>query len=318
MGKEPRTLEEQLQILRSRGVKMEGDEYNKASDILKRTGYYKLINGYKKLFIKTIEDEPNGIIEEYKNGTTISEIYSLFYFDRNLREVMLRHILPVEIHIKSLLSFVISDNYGNDNYLKFQNFNTDRANAEKMITGVISDIHKQISARYTDPSIKHYLTKYGFLPMWVLNNILTMGNVSKLYSVMKPADQQTISRAFGIQESLLSNFLRYLTDIRNFSAHGNRLYCYRSRHPLSDTPVHANLPVARGPGEYRYGKRDLFAACVALKYLTSNNDSERLVDEINYAINGLRPHLHTITTDDVLGEMGFPENWWKIKFRDIK
>ena len=318
MEKEPKNLEEQLNILQSRGVSMDGEEYRKASDILKRVGYYRLINGYKKLFIATFEDESNGVIEEFKDGTTISEIYSLFYFDRNLREIMLRHILPVEAHIKSLLSFVISEKYGNDNYLRYQNFNTDRAQAEQMITGVISDIHKQVSARYTDPAIRHYLTKYGFLPMWVLNNILTMGNVSKLYSIMKVADQQSVSREFGIQESLLTNFLQYLTDIRNISAHGNRLYCYRTKHPLSDTPLHANLPITRGPGEYMYGKRDLFAACIALRYLTSNNDSEKLVDEINININELRPHLHTISTDDVLNEMGFPENWWKIKHRNIK
>ena len=121
MEKEPKNLEEQLNILQSRGVSMDGEEYRKASDILKRVGYYRLINGYKKLFIATFEDESNGVIEEFKDGTTISEIYSLFYFDRNLREIMLRHILPVEAHIKSLLSFVISEKYGNDNYLRYQN-----------------------------------------------------------------------------------------------------------------------------------------------------------------------------------------------------
>ena len=153
--------------------------------------------------------------------------------------------------------------------------------------------------------------------MWVLNNILTMGNISKLYSVMKTADQQRISREFRIQEHLLGNFLQYLTDIRNISAHGNRLYCYRSKHPLSDTPVHAKLSIDRGPGEYKCGKRDLFAACIALKYLTSNNDSEKLVDEVNIIINNLRPHLHILTINDVLGEMGFPDCWWKLKYRTI-
>lgn len=319
MEKEPKKLEEQLEILQSRGICMDtDDEYNKAANIIKRIGYYKLINGYKKLFLSTFEDETYGIVEKYKEGTTISEIYSLFFFDGRLREIMLRHILPVEAHIKSLLAFVISEKYGNDNYLKYKNFNTHRANAESMITGVISDIYKQISSRYTDPSIRHYLTKYGFLPPWVLNNILTMGNISKLYSVMKPLDRQQISREFGIQDNLLENFLLYLTDVRNISAHGNRLYCMRSKRPLVDTNVHVNLPILRGPGEYKYGKRDLFAAFVALKYLTSNNDSERLVDEINAILDELRPHLQTITIADIKAEMGLPEDWWKIRWRNVK
>ena len=42
--KEPKTLEEQIEILRERGVSIEGEEdYSKAEDIIKRVGYYKLI-----------------------------------------------------------------------------------------------------------------------------------------------------------------------------------------------------------------------------------------------------------------------------------
>lgn len=317
--KEPKTLEEQLEILKSRGVRIDtNDEYNKAADILKRVGYYKLINGYKRLFIEIPESEETNTIERYKESTSVSEIYSLYLFDRNLQAITLNHILPVETHIKSLLAFTISEQYGNDNYLKYQNFNTQIADAHSKITSVISDIYKQIASRGNDPSIRHYLTKYGFLPMWVLNNILTMGNVSKLYSIMKPADRQSISREFCIQDNTLENFLLYVTKVRNISAHGNRLYCFRSKKPLTDTNTHQALAIEKGSDEFTCGKRDYFAALIALKHLTSNNDTRRLVDEINNALDMLRQHLHTISIDDVKAEMGFPENWWKIKFQNIK
>ena len=317
-SKEPKTLEEQIEILCERGVSIESEEdYSKAEDIIKRVGYYKLINGYKKLFIKTSEDEATGTIEEYKEGTRLDEIFSLYTFDKSLREVMLRHILPVEIHIKSLLAFVISNNYGNDNYLKYQNFNNERSNAQKRITAVISDIYKQIANRNSDPSIHHYLTKYGFVPMWVLNNILTMGNISKLFSAMKISDRQEISREFNIQDNMLENFLHYLTNVRNLSAHGNRLYCMHSNKPLIDTPLHSSLGITKENEEYEYGKRDILGALISLKYLVSNNDSERLVDEINELLSKLSHKLHTISIDDVKNEMGLTENWWKLKRRNI-
>jgi len=318
-NKEPRTFEEQLEILKSRGIRMDTEaEQSKALDIIKRVGYYKLINGYKKLFIDVFQDDANGIEEKYKEGVTVSEIYSLYYFDRDLREVLLRHILPVETHVKSLIAYTISIKYGNDNYLKYNNFNTDLKKAESIIPNVFSEIHRQISYRDSDPCINHYLSQYGFIPMWVLNNILTLGTISKLYSIMKPADRQMVSRVFSIQDVTMENFLLYLTDIRNISAHGNRLYCSRRKRPLINTPIHNSLGLPSGAGEYLNGKRDLFAALIALKYLVSNNDFDNMIREIDQLLKKLRPRLRTITIDDVLKEMGFPKNWKDIRKRDLK
>ena len=46
---------------------------------------------------------------------------------------------------------------------------------------------------------------YGYLPLWVLNNILTLGTISKFYSLMKQNERQTISKIFRrITVALLS------------------------------------------------------------------------------------------------------------------
>ena len=315
--KEPKTLEEQLEILASRGICMDDpSEYDKAKDLLKRVGYYKLVNGYKKLFIDTPKDDKNGIEEQFKEGTSLSELYSVYYFDKELRELMLKYILPVEVHIKSLLSLEISKKYGQDNYLRYQNFDTSRSNSNNQITKVISDIYNQIAYRESDPCIKHYLTEYGFIPLWVLNNVLTFGTLSNLYRILKQPDRQAISREFGITDELLIGILRYLTDIRNISAHGNRLYCMRTKKPLPNTPVHSNLCINSSLGEYDYGKRDLYAALIALKYLISKNEFNKLICELKINVNELNNHLHTISIGEVLEEMGFPKRWKMIKHVD--
>lgn len=317
--KQPKSIEEQLDILMGRGIVIANDsEYDKAYNIVKKVGYYKLINGYKKLFIDTFECKSQNIIESYKEGTSISEIYSLYYFDSELREIMLRHILPVETHIKSLLSLTISQHYGNDNYLRYQNFDTSRKGADKNIPDIIGDIYRQISARSSDPCIKHYLTEYGFLPIWVLNNILTFGQMSNLFRMLKQSDRSEVAREFKIQDSMLEDILRNLSTVRNISAHGNRLYCMRSKRPLMDTPVHANLKIDRLPGEYKYGKRDLFSSFIALKYLLSNNEYNKFMKEITKALSSLSRHLRTIDVHDVKEEMGLPSNWHDIRKKDIK
>jgi len=309
-----KTHDEQLDILARRGITLSPyAERKKAKLIIQREGYYKLINGYKEPFLSQ-----KGPDEQYLPGTTVGEIHSLYCFDRELREIFLRHILHVETNIKSLISYCISENYGHENFLKYNNFNTAMKDADKQISAVLADIQRQVSSNTSDPCIKHYLNNYGYLPMWVLNNILTMGAISKFYSIMKTKDRQSISKIFKILDNDLESFLYYLSIVRNFSAHGNRLYCIRTTKPLANTNVHKNLSIGIRQNEYVNGKRDLFAAVIALRYLISVNEFKHLIDELAETTDWLSRRLNIIGIDKILSSMGFPANWKEISQRGIK
>ena len=86
MSKPFKTYRQQLSILRNRG--MEIKDGGKVIKILKRENYYSIINGYKDIFI-----DNNSIVEKFKLGTTFENIYWLFEFDRNLRNIFLKNIL---------------------------------------------------------------------------------------------------------------------------------------------------------------------------------------------------------------------------------
>lgn len=310
-----KTYDEQLNILKSRGIVMETSRQCKiAKNIIQREGYYKLINGYKGLFIDATE-----LDETYLPGTTLEEIYALYSFDRSLREICMRYILHVETNIKALMSYTISSKYGHENYMLYNNLNTDKRDANKDISDVIADLNQVISKNSNDPCIKHYLQNYGYVPLWVLNNALTLGNISRLYSVMKTQDRQSVSRIFKISDDVLENFLHMLSIIRNFSAHGNRLYCFRTKRTLVDTPLHEKLNLPKSDqGEYLMGKRDLFSGFIALRYLLSVNEYKRAQSELTGEINKLAKKLNVVSIDDVLNEMGFPYNWKNAVKRGMK
>jgi abortive infection bacteriophage resistance protein len=301
-----KTVDEQITLLASRGIDFSTPEHKSiAKKMLQHEGYYNLINGYKKLFLSA--SFPS---EKYRQGTTIEEIYALYKFDRKLRNIFFWFILPVETNVKNIIANTFSQLYGHDNYMLYKNFNTDRKGATENITSVIADFQHQLAARSNDPSISHYLATYGYVPLWVLNNILTLGQVSKFYSIMKQKDRQIVSKVFHIQDNQLESVLLYLSSIRNFCAHGNRLYCFRSKRPLTDFDAHVALNIPKSDGnEYDYGKRDLFAAMIALSYVLSRSEYQRLVKEILNALNSLQRQLSVITKSDVLKEMGFPEDW---------
>lgn len=301
-----KTYEEQISILVSRGINISTDEERDfAFSILSREGYYNIINGYKKPFLKTTSSE-----DIYLEGTTLKEIYSLYRFDRNLRNVFINAILHIETTLKSLISYHFSEKYGHTNYLLYSNFDTKQSNAAKNITDLLAEIQRQLASRSSDPSISHYLKKYGYVPLWVLNNILTLGSISKFYSLMKQPERQAVSKFFHISDQEMTSFLFYISSIRNFCAHGNRLYCYRTKRTLIDTHLHEALNIPKSNNnEYLYGKRDLYASLIVLKYLLSNNKFSRLTSNIDYEYKKLK--ISVFPCEHILETMGFPQNWYK-------
>lgn len=243
----------------------------------------------------------------------VYEIYALYNFDRKLREVFLKNVLSIETNIKSLISYTFSEKYGHNNYLIYSNFDTSKRDSDKNITALISEIQRQISSRYSDPSISHYLKQYGYIPLWVLNNILTLGTISKFYSLMKQPDRQEISKIFHISDAELESFLFYLSKIRNFCAHGNRLYCFKSKTPIPTVALHSSLGLAMNADhQYIQGKSDLFAAMIIFKLLLHKNDFKTFVKNVNHELDALRRDLSVLSEEDVLNAMGFPADW-KVK-----
>lgn len=300
-----KTHEQLIELLESRGIDFsEQDSKSFAKKKLQRIGYYNLINGYSALF--WMDDQK----EKYKSGTTIKELYNLYLFDQKLREIFLRNILPLETNIKSLIAYYFPQHHPESNYITYNNFDTTRKDANKNITSLIAEIQRQIAGKSNDPSISHYLKNYGYIPLWVLNNILTLGTISKFYSLMQQKERQEISKTFHLSDSELENLLTYISSIRNFCAHGNRLYCYRSKRPLSDTQLHKNVGLAKTEkGEYACGKRDLFAVMIALKLTISKTEFRRLVKEVDIALKNLYSHTSVLTENTILESIGFPTNW---------
>ncbi len=81
---------------------------------------------------------------------------------------------------------------------------------------------------------------------------------------------------------------------------------------MIDTKYHANLQIPKNK-EYECGKRDLFAAVIALKILLPSSEFKQFIDDIKNEINTITPKLNVLNIDEILSEMGFPINWKKIR-----
>lgn len=310
------THNKQLKILRRRGLFVPATGNPKR--ILEKVNYYNLINGYKELFIGTPATATTE--EQYKSGAKFSEIYALYNFDNELKMILLKRILRIEKNIKSEIAYFFSEAYGHDNYLKMDNFDlfphTHSCYNERLknVIKLLSSIQNDISNQLRNPSIKHYITEHGYIPLWVLINILTFGRVSHFYEYMKPIERNKIARIYGIRDNELINLIKILSLCRNKCAHDERLYNFYSREAINNNIIHSALAIPRGRGgTLLYGKHDLFAVIIAIKILINKKSFNMMVTEIRDAVNILSKELNVIGINNVLDKMGFPRNWVDIK-----
>ena len=62
------------------------------------------------------------------------------------------------------------------------------------------------------------------MPLWVMVELMSFSNISKLYSSMYISEKETIAQAVGIKYKTLENHLHCLSVLRNKCAHAARLY----------------------------------------------------------------------------------------------
>ena len=87
MAKTFKTLEEQIQILQSKGLVIYDIE--EAKNILLRENYF-FISGYRFLFM---ESQANRL---FLPGATFDELYAMFQFDRHVRNIIFKNLLIIE------------------------------------------------------------------------------------------------------------------------------------------------------------------------------------------------------------------------------
>ena len=325
MDKKFTTTNTQLRKLRARGMTIKNG--SRAKRILEMENYYNLINGYKDLFLDNTYTGPD---EKYLAGTDFNELYSLYLFDRELRNIFIRYILEIENNIKSVIAHEFSKKYGHDNYLKISNFDTTvRPNENKTLsqkTGevadLISNLQREIShqLKKNSPMISHHILTYGYVPLWVLINTLSLGTVSTFYSYMQQQDQNTVGRHFQLRPQELSKILFVLAIFRNACAHDERFFSLKSikrnttPNSIKDTQIHRRMSIPRNSSNnYICGKNDLFAIVIIFKLMLNKTSFNKFFFSLKEQVDRLDKNIHTISIDDVLAKMGFPSNWESIK-----
>lgn len=285
--KEYKNSKELLDYIISKGVIVTNKDF--ALDKIKKYSYYSIINTYKDVF----KDSSNN----YKNNVTFDEIYSLYEFDKNIRSIFLKYILEIETVIKSLLAELLSLKYGIDNYLLKNNF--DNNINSKIIQDNIDKINEEIAKQNgKHEAITHYINEYGFVPPFVLIKILTWGELSRLYSMLKQTDRQAISKEFKVPDNFLKQVLKNITMIRNICAHNDRMFSFHSKFLITFKIIDINY-------KNKDNSTNVYMIMKSMQRLLDKNKSDEFERLVNLEIEKLKTNIKSVDINLILYLMGF-------------
>lgn len=241
-----KTVEEQVAILRKRGMAVD----DSADVILLRENYYAVVNGYKDPFLdrEAMQASPGDL---YLPGTKFEWLYALFLFDRDLRQLAFSYLIRVEAALKTATVYAFCSSHPNPaQYVDRSSFagakdmlvpKGFRGNRASLHSSNINRLMSTLNAKLvlkpsTRPFTSHYLRSYGEVPLWVLANDLTFGNMAHFYQLMKRGDQneackilsRSTERDASMRRITPHDVLRayeVLSHFRNLCAHDERLYC---------------------------------------------------------------------------------------------
>lgn len=305
--KEHKTFNQQLTILRNRGVVVPTN--GKPKRFLEQENYYNVINGYKDLFL--VKDSNNLPVEPelYQEGTHFNELKALFLFDRELRILLLKYLLIFENSIKTTVAYEFSKKYPRKNaYLDIANFvDNDPKKVLQQISILTKTIHDKVDRT---GAIKHYIEEHEEVPLWVLVNFLTMGNIANFYNILTDSTKNIIAKfytdkyrtqnkdnTFRLSSEDLSACLKVTNLVRNICAHDERLYNVNLRNVRISQ-------IANHFGIRRYDNKRFIVVILFLKIVLDKKDFQRLYKALRNLFNQYADEFKTVVFEDILNTMG--------------
>lgn len=280
--KEAKTFDEQISLLKSRGMIIDDDDYAKAA--LQHLNYYRF-SGYACFFRK-----PD---DRYQDGTRFDNIVKIMEFDSELRRILLAALESIELHMRTQIAYHFSHNHGGDGgaYYDASLFKNPDYHAK-----LIDDLNHQIEKNRFQPFVKHNLRKYGGrMPLWCATEIMTFSMLSKLYSNMLPEDKKAIADAQNMDMKYLGNWLHCFSLLRNICAHYGRLY--------NTQPTPAIRLGQRTLKEYTEIDRESWFPCIICILRTLSEEDRKKFQ------NGLSKLLEKYVAYIELQAIGFPQDW---------
>lgn len=266
LRKEFKTIEEQLEILKKRGLSIPNEE--KAKKFLSFNNYYR-ISGYSL----TLRNK-----NQFSKQATFQNIIDIYKFDHEFRHLLLKYIEMIEVYFKSIYAHEFTKVYGGSGYLDSKLF-TNNDKYQKII---------KKSSKIKESWLPHelYLQHYKKLeediPLWAYVELLTISDISNLYKISEENIKKEVANKFGLTmkvgHEIMEKFMKSMTIIRNLCAHNGRLFDRIFEQKPSLNKHEKQLLIQDENG--RIDNAHIYGFIIIMKRLLQDDDFNSLKNEI--------------------------------------
>jgi abortive infection bacteriophage resistance protein len=326
MGTKPfLSVEDQILNLKNRNLRFDNEDV--AKNILLRENYYNVINGYKLPFIKKDLKGNLSVPESYISNCEFDEIYALYNLDRELRLLILGSLLKFETHLKTSCAYNFSEKYQEAySYLNVSNYSNDKKDLSAVLRNLAAlsgQINRNTNSRNPKTLyIGHYIANHESVPLWVLVNTLTIGNMSYFYNSLDVRLKEVIARDFSeqfkreylstekIESGELQQIIKTINLFRNVCAHEEILFLFKLKRRVKSTIFNKYFK-SKDFDVKVIERSDLFTLILLLKLVMLKDDYLKLVDNIDEIFNKYRDKFKSVSFNDVIELSGFANEWEK-------
>ncbi len=302
--KDFRTFDEQLALLRQRGLRIDDDAAARAT--LRRIGYYRLAGYFYPLRIFVGDGNPRR--DGFIDGASLALVVALYEFDKGLRLLVLDAIERIEVAVRVAIAYHLGqldpEAHLSTRFLDAR-FHKPRQlgqpSQHERWRERLDDAVRKSSEDFVD----HHRNKYrARMPIWVAIELWDFGMLSFFYQGMAYKHREAIASSIGgLTSDQLVSWLRTLNFVRNVSAHHSRLW-NRNVPEVPRMPNPGRVPmlahVSASRAQYRlYGT--LSCARYLLRSVHADGDwHEKLAAHVQ---------LFPCTPLVNIAAAGFPANW---------
>lgn len=177
-------------------------------------GYYRL--GFYFYYFQ------DSLTHNFEEDICLDDVVDLYYFDFDIKMLLLRYIYRIEVHFRTQLVYHTSNLYSANNV-----WYSDPKIVNSDILKEFNNIYYNLKTK-NNILVKHH-TKYpndAFAPAWKVFEFFTFGQTFKFYSNLKNEElKKMIAGVYGFRDvSLLNNYLISIINIRNICSHNAVLY----------------------------------------------------------------------------------------------
>jgi len=231
--------------LKQRGLQIVDDAA--AETYLRKVGYFRS-GGYRYLFRELLpEAQQDASLRQFRSdiytqGASLRQVQDIEEFDARLRIAIMQGLMDFEVRLRAAMAHTLARRHeaahADANYLDATECAKTVQSGETKFEAWETTYQAAISGSREEDFIAHELIKYGKpLATWVAVEVLSFGSLPYLYELMLVDDRREVARAFGVkQEARFAAWMRALVDLRNYCAHGARLFNRLTKRPVKVTP----------------------------------------------------------------------------------